>query len=137
MSSYGGNPLGSQFSQTQESFPTSITASETSCTAPTASSISLDPSSQNAIRSFIDFRARQGIRIASLKESTKSLAVLQALQLGCNQEEQGHWRRHCDAFCEAFTELLLPRHGWVTLSDRADRGLGLPSISRKMTLDFC
>jgi hypothetical protein len=106
MSSYGEDPLGSQFSRAQESYLTSITTSGTSYTAPTAPSISLDQSSQNAIRSFLDFRATQGNRIASLEESTKSLAVLQAMKLGCNQEEREHWRSHRDAFCTAFIELL-------------------------------
>lgn len=78
-------------------------------TAPTATLISLDPSSQNAITSFIELRATQGNRIASLEESTKSLAVLQALELGCNREERGHWRSHRDAFCTAFTEILAAR----------------------------
>jgi hypothetical protein len=106
MSSYGEDPLGSQFSQAQESYATWITTSETSRTAPTATSISLDSSSQNTIRFYLELSATQGNRVASLGESTKSLAVLQALELGCNLEEQEHWRGHRDAFCMAFTELL-------------------------------
>lgn len=105
MSSYG-EPLGFQLSQAQESYSTSVATSETSRTASTAPSISLDPWSRNAIESFLELRATQGNRIASLRESTKSLTVLQSLELGCNQEESEHWRSHRDAFCTAFTKLL-------------------------------
>jgi hypothetical protein len=104
MSSYGEDLLGSQSSRNEHS-AASITTSGTSDTALTAPSISLDSSSQNVNRSFLELRATQGNRIASLEESTKSLAVLQSLELGCNQEEREHWRSHRDAFCTAFTKL--------------------------------
>lgn len=106
MASHGEDLLGSQFSRVEGSHTASIATSVTSHTARTTSSCSLGPSSQDAITSIRGFRASQVNQRANLNDSTSCVTFLRSLKLGCNLEEQEHWRGHRDAFCMAFTELL-------------------------------